>query len=358
LMMSSLPGTHIPGYQDQASVARLSYRQLGATDMRVSSLSFGASSLGGVFRDTEDEQSARLVEDVVKKGINYIDTAPWYGQGRSERVLGRALKNIPRKAFYLATKVGRYEQEVGNMFDFTREQTTRSVEQSLERLGVEYIDLIQVHDVEFCHDLRQLTDFTLPALLEMKAQGKVRYIGLTGYSLDTITRLVELLPPGTVDCVLTYCRSTLIDQTLLGPALSFFKSRDIGVINASPVSMGLLSTRGPPSWHPATPNIIKASAEAAAWCQEQGHDITDISVLWSLAMEQIPTTLISTANPVNMARNIELAQTRITEEQQKLALKVMEKFFRPLAQVHWENLEVNKYWEEMTAAGLSQNSDL
>ena len=82
------------------------------------------------------------------------------------------------------------------MFDFTREQTTRSVEQSLERLGVEYIDLIQVHDVEFCHDLRQLTDFTLPALLEMKAQGKVRYIGLTGYSLDTITRLVELLPPG------------------------------------------------------------------------------------------------------------------------------------------------------------------
>ena len=61
-MMSSLPGTHIPGYQDQASVARLSYRQLGATDMRVSSLSFGASSLGGVFRDTEDEQSGQCRE--------------------------------------------------------------------------------------------------------------------------------------------------------------------------------------------------------------------------------------------------------------------------------------------------------
>ena len=161
------------------------------------------------------------------------------------------------------------------MFDFTREQTIRSVEQSLERLGVEYIDLIQVnkrhfvknhcilsiqvHDVEFCHDLRQITDYTLPALLEMKAQGKVRYIGLTGYSLDTIIRLVELLPPGdctvytctdiisnvntsgTVDCVLTYCRSTLIDQTLLGSALSFFKSRDIGVMSGVTM-MSVIST--------------------------------------------------------------------------------------------------------------------
>ena len=81
---------------------------------------------------------------MVKAGINYIDTAPWYGQGRSEEVLGRALRQVPRQAYYLATKVGRYELEVGGMFDFSKERVTRSVSESLERLGVEYLDLIQV----------------------------------------------------------------------------------------------------------------------------------------------------------------------------------------------------------------------
>jgi len=145
------------------------------------------------------------------------------------------------------------------MFDFTREKTLTSVQNSLNRLGVDTIDIIQVHDIEFCHNLRQIADYTIPALLELKAAGKVRYIGITGYSLDTIMRLIDLLPPGTVDTVLTYCRATLIDQSLLGHPLDWFRSRNIGVINASPVSMGLLSNRGPPAWHPATYHIKEAS---------------------------------------------------------------------------------------------------
>ena len=113
----------------------------------------------------------------------------------------------------------------------------------------------QIHDVEFCESLEQIVKFTIPALLSLKAEGKVRYIGLTGYSLDTLERLVSLLPPGTVDTILTYCRCTLVDQSLLSKHLEFFTSRGVGVINASPVSMGLLSSRGPPVWHPATQNI-------------------------------------------------------------------------------------------------------
>ena len=122
-------------------------------------------------------------------------------------------RNIPRGAYYVATKVGRYELDYENMFDFTREKTIKSVEKSLERLGLDYIDLIQVlpffrhsnkfscdnlqvHDLEFCHDFRQLVKFTIPALQELKKAGKVRYIGLTGYSLDSILRLISLLPEG------------------------------------------------------------------------------------------------------------------------------------------------------------------
>ena len=112
----------------------------------------------------------------------------------------------------------------------------------------------QIHDVEFCASLEQIVKFTIPALLQLKAEGKVRYIGLTGYSLDTMARLVSLLAPDTVNTILTYCRCTLVDQALL-EVLQFFKDRNIGVINASPVSMGLLTHRGPPAWHPATENI-------------------------------------------------------------------------------------------------------
>jgi len=352
------PPTYLPDFHDKESVQKLKYRQIGATDILASSLSFGASSLGGVFRTTDDAESVSLVQDVVKKGINYIDTAPWYGQGRSEEVLGKALKTIPRKSFYIATKVGRYELNAGEMFDFTREKTLTSVQNSLNRLGVDTIDIIQVHDIEFCHNLKQIVDYTIPALLELKAAGKVRYIGITGYSLDTIMRLIDLLPPGTVDTVLTYCRATLIDQTLLGHPLDWFKSRNIGVINASPVSMGLLSNRGPPTWHPATTHIKEASKEAAKYVADQGEDITDIAVLWTLALENIPTTLISTASVVNMTRNLRLAQSAITPTQASLAKMVIEKYFSSLTVVHWENIDVNNYWTQLEQAGLKQNTDL
>ena len=189
--MTTTPPTFLPSYHDEDSVRRIQYRKIGKTDMVASALSFGASSLGGVFRQTDDSESERLVQAVVKAGINYIDTAPWYGQGRSEEVLGRALREVPRQAYYLATKVGRYELEVGGMFDFSRERVTRSVTESLERLGLDYIDLIQVHDVEFCQSLEQIVNFTIPALVKLKEEGKVRYIGLTGYSLDTMKVILQ-----------------------------------------------------------------------------------------------------------------------------------------------------------------------
>ena len=100
--MAEYPDTYVAGFHDAASVSQMTYRRVGKTDMVVSSLSFGASSLGGVFRATDDQESVQLVETVVRQGINYIDTAPWYGQGRSETVLGNALKNIPRSAYYIA----------------------------------------------------------------------------------------------------------------------------------------------------------------------------------------------------------------------------------------------------------------
>lgn len=354
----SLPPTYTEGFHRLEAVQQLTYRQLGNTDMKVSSLSFGASSLGGVFKETEDRESAALVRRVLEEGVNYIDTAPWYGQGRSERVLGEALKGVPRGAYYLATKVGRYELDTPRMFDFTKERITRSVEESLARLGVDYIDVIQVHDVEFCLSLEQLVKHTLPALQELKKQGKVRYIGVTAYNLGTLQRLVDLLPEGSVDTVLSYCRCTLFDRSLLGHSLDFFSSRGIATINASPVSMGLLSARGPPAWHPATQDIKAVCARAAKLCQEEGEDITDLAVLWTLGLQQVPTTLISTASRTNLERNLELARSRLSPIQEKLVEKLYSQIFRYMTSIHWESVEVADYWRRMAEEGAEQKTDI
>lgn len=164
------------GWHDLESVKRMPYRKFG--DRTVSALSFGASSLAGVFRsDVTLDESVAVVHYAVRSGINVIDTAPWYGHGTSESILGKALVGVPRRAYYLHTKCGRYLPGALDMFDFTYERTLRSVDESLARLGVEYIDTMQVHDPEFAPSLDIVLRETLPALEECRKQGKIRYIG-------------------------------------------------------------------------------------------------------------------------------------------------------------------------------------
>merc|ERR1711998_549403 len=114
--------------------------------MQLSAISLGASALGGAFGEVTPAQSIAVVHESLKAGVNYVDTAPWYGHGKSEKFLGQALKDVPREAFHIATKVGRYEPEVCEMFDLSADRVARSVDESLERMGLDYIDLIQVHD--------------------------------------------------------------------------------------------------------------------------------------------------------------------------------------------------------------------
>ena len=133
-----------------------------------------------MFRETDKQESIDTVVYAIKHGINLIDTAPWYGHGKAETVLGEALKQIPREAYILNTKVGRYLPEPEEMFDFSSERVTKSVDESLARLGVDYIDVIQVHDPEFAPFTQIIVEETLPALVELQKQGKVKMIGMTG----------------------------------------------------------------------------------------------------------------------------------------------------------------------------------
>ena len=315
------------------------YTELGKTGMKISQLGFGASSLGSVFHETKLNESISAVEAAIEGGINFIDVSPYYGYYKAETVLGQALKNIPRDKYYLSTKVGRYGEDGHNTWDYSAERVTRSVYESMERLGIDFIDLINVHDIEFQAalpgGLQKVVDETLPALFALKEKGLVGHVGITDLQLKNLKWVVEqapLSPPegGTIDptsrktivapsgaeggawrtsiveSILNFCHFCLCDDAL-ADELDFFEQHGVGVVNASPLSMGLLSQRGVPAWHPAPKPLVEACARAAAFCNEKGYPIERLAMQYSVSNPRIASTLFSSANPQNVKRNIQWA---------------------------------------------------
>jgi L-galactose dehydrogenase len=188
----------------------------------------------------------------------------------------------------------------------------------MARLGVDHIDLIQCHDIEF-GDLDQIVDETLPTLNALRSQGKIRFLGVTGYP---VTDLAYVAEQAQIDVVLSYCRYTLADQTLLD-WVNRFTQRRVGIINASPLSMGLLTESGPPSWHPASPELRDAAGRAVALCRDRGVNIARLALQYAAAPTAFATTIVGTADADNMARNIEWLAEPLDEE---LANEVVRQF--------------------------------
>ena len=308
------------------------YNEIGKTGMRVSNLGFGASSLGGVFHSIREEEGIQAVFTAVENGINFIDVSPYYGHLKAETVLGKALKDIPRDKYYLSTKVGRYGKDGVNTWDYSAKRATESVFESMERLHVDYIDLINVHDVEFA-DLQQVVDETLPALVEMRKKGIVRHVGITDLQPENLHWVIEHSPEGTVESILNFCHYSLNDDMLLD-YLDFFEEKGIGVINASPFSMGLLSQRGTPDWHPAPAPLKEACAKAAAYCQEKGYPIEKLAIQFSTSLNpRIATTLFSSANPQNVLKNIDYVNQPMDEQ----LVKEVRAIIGDQMRVRWKN---------------------
>lgn len=289
----------------------LPYYELGKTGMKISALSFGASSLGGVFHDLKEQEGINAVFTAIEAGMNFIDVSPYYGHYKAETVLGKALKDIPRDRYYLSTKVGRYGKDGVNTWDYSGRRATESVYESMERLNVDYIDLINVHDVEFA-DLNQVVNETLPALVELRNKGIVGHVGITDLQLENLQWVIEHSPEGTIETVLNFCHYCLCDDKLVD-YLDFFESHGIGVINASPLSMGLLSERGVPAWHPAPRPLVEACQRAAAHCKQKGYPIERLAIQYAVSNPRIASTLFSTTNPQNVLKNVQHAQEPVDE---------------------------------------------
>ncbi len=304
----------------------MKHRDIGKTGMMVSPLSFGASSLGGVFHSLREEEGIQAVHTAVDNGINFIDVSPYYGHLKAEEVLGKALKEIARHRYYLSTKVGRYGRDGMNYWDYSAKKAKESVYESMERLNVGYIDLINVHDIEFA-DLDQVCQETLPALVELREQGVVKHVGITNLTLRHFVYVIEHVPPGTVESILSFCHYTLNDDSLTD-YLDFFEQHGVGVINASPFSMGLLTERGTPDWHPAPEPLKKVAMKAAAHCKSKGESIEKLAIQYAVSNPRIATTLFSTTRSASVLQNMAWAQEPINEELLREVREILKPRFR------------------------------
>lgn len=311
------------------------YTELGKTEMKISNLCFGASSLGSVFHETKESESIKAVEIAIEGGINFIDVSPYYGYSKAETVLGKALKTIPRDKYFLSTKVGRYGKDGVNSWDYSAKRAKESVYESMERLNVDYIDLINVHDIEFQATmpggLQKVVDETLPALSEMKAEGILGHVGITDLQLENLKWVVEH-GNGMVESILNFCHYCLNDDKLLD-FLDYFESKNVGIINASPLSMGLLSSRGAPAWHPAPKALAEACKEAAILCETKGYPIERLAIQYAVSNPRIAGTLFSSANPNNVKNNLEWAN----EEPDWQLVKEVQKIIGNQRRVSWSN---------------------
>ena len=280
-------------------------RPLGRTGLELPWLSFGASSLGQEFRPVDLGEATRSVRVALDLGLDFIDTSPFYGRGLSECLLGVALRGVPRDRYLLGSKLGRYSHA---HFDFSARRVAESVDVSLSRMGVDHLDIMLCHDIEFV-EMSRIVEETLPALRRVQEQGKVRFVGISGYPMHIFRYVLERAD---LDVVLSYNHYTL-QNTMLADLVPFLQSKGVGIMNAAPFSARLLTNAPLPPWHKATPEVRAVARQAAEHCESKGVDIAKLALQFSLAHEAMATCIVGSANPDNVRKWAEWADEPIDE---------------------------------------------
>jgi len=268
-------------------------RPLGKTGLHLPILSFGASPLGQEFRKVKLDEALQSVRVALDCGLNFIDTSPFYGRGMSEILLGIALQDVPRDSYILCTKLGRYDL---HHFDFSAKRVSESVDVSLRRLGTDHIDIMLCHDIEFVA-MQQIVGETIPALRRVQKQGKVRFIGFSGYPQKIFRFICDQTD---VDCVLSYNQYTLQNTRFADETIPYLKVKGVGIMNAGPFSARLLTNAPLPHWLKEPDNVKAAARRAAEYCARQNVDIAKLALQFSVGNLDIATTIAGSANPENI----------------------------------------------------------
>lgn len=302
-----------------SAAVEIAERRLGATDIRLPMLGFGAAPIGNLYTEVSDNEAARAIGAALENGIRYFDTAPYYGYGLSESRLGQGLKGVPRDSVRISTKVGRRIHEdagrepgregfavAGWMaeFDYSRDGVMRSFESSLKRLGTDHVDILLLHDIgRLTHGerhpvmLQQALDEALPAMAELKSSGACGAIGI-GVNEQEIA--VELLPLFPLDCVMLAGRYTLLEQHASRRIMQEAQARNVGILIAGPYSSGLMSDARAPgttyNYAPVEPQVLQHAQRIYAVCAEYGVDVGAAALQFPLGHPAVTSVLAGMRN--------------------------------------------------------------
>ncbi|GEO06198.1 oxidoreductase [Adhaeribacter aerolatus] len=283
----------------------MEYRRLGKTDMDVSVLGFGASPMGNVFDVATEQEGIQAVNDAINQGINFFDVAPFYGFTLAEERLGKALVG-KRKDIFLATKCGRYGLDD---FDFSYNRVLQSIDESLTRLKTDYVDILQLHDIEFV-DREQILNEAIPAALKVKEMGKARYIGITGLPvryLADIARQVE------IDTVLSWAHYNLLEDEVNDELVPLSKEKGFGLMNAAPLLQRILSDAPLPEWHRSPQAVKDMQPRLLALCKNYGVNLSEVAMRYAMDHPDIATTIVGMSNPTHVQQNLKAVVLRIPD---------------------------------------------
>jgi L-galactose dehydrogenase len=294
------------------------YSPLGDTGLNVSTIGFGTVAFGDGYGTVSVEDCKRALMHAIDSGINLVDTSPYYGRTLSEERLGAALEGR-RHEVVLGTKCGRYGFDE---FDFSAAAVIRGFEASLRRLRTDYVDILQVHDVEF-GSIDQVIHETIPALQRLKAEGKVRFIGVTGYWPHMLARIAK---SASIDVVLNYCHWNLMMDDMDVALTPVAERQQLGLMNGSPLHMGLLGGNPGPDWHPAPSKIKAVAARFGSLCREYG---TDPAIVALHACFQHPSVASTFVGP----RNIEEVNDALEALKFRPSAELMEKLNELIAPI-------------------------
>ena len=304
-------------------------QELGKTSINLAPLAIGTSTFGNVYGKTDNLELKNIVKTAIDNGLNYFDTSPYYGNKLSEINLGNSLEGIERSKFIISTKVGRYGDD---LFDFSESTIISSLDESLGRLKIDYVDILLLHDIEF-GNFEQIINESLPALEKLKNSGKVKYIGFSCYPINLIKRVVENSSIK-IDVILSYAHYCLLNNKLTS-IIPFLKENNIGIINASPLCMGLLTTNSTPDWHPASYDMIDFIKNVANRVRlRYMTKIENYALAYPLCNSEITTTLVGIRTLKELEMLINILHDRVIFRE-----NVFEYIFDNLAKYHNIELE-------------------
>jgi D-threo-aldose 1-dehydrogenase len=293
--------------------------ELGRTGLRVTRLGLGTAPLGGMYAPVPDAEAHALVERAWEAGLRFFDTAPLYGHGLAERRLGAVLRDRPRPDLVLATKVGRLLRAgappdpgqlfedvpaVNPVFDFSEGGALTSLEESLDRLGLERVDVLHIHDPDDHHDEALAGAFR--TLDRLRAEGRITAVGA---GMNQAAMLARLAREARFDCFLLAGRLTLLDQSGLDELLPLCLERGIGVIAGGAFNSGILAGPGPGAhydYRPAPPDLVERAQRLAALCERRGVPLAAAAIQFPLRHPAVAAVVAGARSVAELEEDLRL----------------------------------------------------